>query len=173
MTRKNVKLILCLLLVSVALVVPSFTNHAASTADWPEISATTAPAPPAVQKKGGKGSDKAVKGTDSGQDPNVMTRSAKNNANKPAQAPSTKGGPKAKGGVGIFCVDNRTPWFVDIYLNREYLGTVAPYGDLCRYVYPGTASLYARSDFDDGSYLRWGPKSTVLTNSTYTWTIYP
>ena len=50
-------------------------------------------------------------------------------------------------------VDNRTGWYVDVYVNRSYVGVVGPYGDLYPYVCEGSELL---GDAEGTPYY-WGP----------------
>lgn len=69
-------------------------------------------------------------------------------------------------------VDNWTGYYIDIYVNGNYRGTVSPYDKRVTWAIPGTNSLYAKAVFDDGSYLYWGPKVTY-TGYQYTWRLNP
>src|SRR5438876_1048847 len=44
-----------------------------------------------------------------------------------SMAPAAKGGPKARGLVGTLHVDNRTGYYITIYVNGDSVGTVGPY----------------------------------------------
>ena len=69
-------------------------------------------------------------------------------------------------------VDNWTGYYIDIYVNGNYRGTVSPWDKRVTWAIPGTNTLYAKAVFDDGSYLYWGPKVTY-TGYQYTWKLHP
>jgi len=121
-------------------------------------------------QKGPKSSSTAAKGgTARGEDPNVKKDEGKNTAGSKVAKPTQKGGPKSRGAsTGVIHVDNRTPWYIRIYVNGDYQSTVAPYGDVYYYAEDGTHVLYGRALFDDGSEKTFGPK-TISLDGTYTW----
>jgi hypothetical protein len=45
------------------------------------------------------------------------------------EAPPQKGGPKTRGPSCRIHIDNRTPWYVDIYTDGDYRGQVSSWGD--------------------------------------------
>lgn len=125
-------------------------------------------APARAQKQGKEGQKDnpiVLKGTKSttrgaGEDPNIKHGEAANDPNKKVQPPPSKGGTKARG--GYYCevrVDNWTQWYIKIYVDGDYRGTVGPYDDGVVNVYPGETQVYGRADFNDGSSLSWGPKT--------------
>lgn len=69
-------------------------------------------------------------------------------------------------------IDNWTGYYIDIYVNGNYRGTVSPWDKKVTWAIPGTNTLYAKAVFDDGSYLYWGPKATY-TGYQYTWKLNP
>ncbi|MFZ9388658.1 MAG: hypothetical protein ACO25B_12330 [Chitinophagaceae bacterium] len=94
-----------------------------------------------------------------------------NNKNKPA-APSTSRGEVYGPNYSDVVVDNWTGYYIDIYVNGNYRGTVSPYDKRVTWAIPGTNTLYGKAVFNDGSYLYWGPKVTA-TGYTYTWKLNP
>lgn len=94
-----------------------------------------------------------------------------NNKNNPAP-PSTSRGEVYGPNYSDVVVDNWTGYYIDIYVNGNYRGTVSPYDKRVTWAIPGTNTLYAKAVFDDGSYLYWGPKVTY-TGYTYTWKLNP
>ncbi|HUI42229.1 MAG TPA: hypothetical protein VL523_09685 [Terriglobia bacterium] len=107
-----------------------------------------------------------------GADPNVKSDSDKNNPNLKAPVPANKGG-KTRGAGPLPCgvhVDNRTPWFVRIYVDGDYRGTVNQYGDLVGITGNGPTNVYAVAVFDDGSQKYWGPHVfNCVAGDSYTW----
>jgi hypothetical protein len=104
---------------------------------------------------------KATKSTTRGEgaDANIKSDKETNDPNAQFAAPTKKGGAKTRGGG--YCevrFDNRSQWFVKLYIDGTYRGTLSPYGDSVGYTMPGETTVYARADFDDGSYYYWGPK---------------
>jgi hypothetical protein len=127
-------------------------------------------AAPAVAQAGTPGktveahSSKGMKGPDA----NVKMDLAPNKQGAKAVAPPSKGGPKSKGASGTAHIDNRTNWYVNVYLNGSFGGTVEPWGDLYLYSACGTNTLYAKAPFDDGTYIYWGPTSDDFCSTTWT-----
>jgi len=75
--------------------------------------------------------------------------------------------PKSKG-VGYVVVDNYRGYHVDVYIDRNYRGTVAPYGKAYYAVTSGNTRVYGTS----GSY-EWGPSVFYLgNNNTFTWELH-
>lgn len=69
-------------------------------------------------------------------------------------------------------IDNWTGYYIDIYVDNSYRGTVSPWDKKVTWAIPGTTKLYAKAVFGDGSYLYWGPSSTY-TGYSYTWKLNP
>ena len=69
-------------------------------------------------------------------------------------------------------IDNWTGYYIDIYVDNSYRGTVSPWDKKTTWAIPGSTKLYAKAVFDDGSYLYWGP-STTTTGYQYTWKLNP
>lgn len=94
-----------------------------------------------------------------------------NDKNNPAPVSTSRGdvyGPD----YSDVLIDNWTGYYIDIYVNGNYRGTVSPYEKRVTWAIPGTNTLYAKAVFNDGSYLYWGPKVTY-TGYTYTWKLNP
>ena len=71
-----------------------------------------------------------VKSQASGPDSNIKNNSALNSEDQKIPAPESKGGPKAKGGAAcVIDVNNETPYIVGVYMNGDYEGTVARWGN--------------------------------------------
>jgi hypothetical protein len=115
-------------------------------------------------KKGDVVATKAVR-SPAGQkaaDPNVKTTRGNNNT----QRGSTRG--SSTRWCGIYW-DNYTDLYVDVFVDGEYEGTVAPMGELQTYAIAGATRVYARADYDDGSYDYWGPNTfTCNAGRNYT-----
>jgi hypothetical protein len=129
----------------------------------------TAPKPKQV---GSVRKDKAKQGEAGGTDANIKTARSTANAKESAGAqvaPQAKGGPKSRATVCRFHVDNRTRYSIDIYTDGNYRGSVGPWDDVFGYVEYG-ASLYARADFDDGTFVFW---RRTATGCPMTWTLVP
>lgn len=112
--------------------------------------------PKVTELKGTKG--EAARGGEA--DPNIKEGKETNDPNAQIDAPPKKGGATTRGGG--YCevqFDNRTKWYIKVYVDGIYRGTLSPYGDGVVYAQPGSTSVYARADFDDGTYYRWGPSS--------------
>lgn len=111
---------------------------------------------------------KSNRGTATGDDPNITTAEMPNNMNAKTTPPTSKGG-NSKGATGCKVIfDNRTGWHVKLYVNGRYRGTVGEYDDAYLYVTPSSNTVvYARVDFDDGSWLYWGPTSYDCGHNQY------
>jgi len=94
-----------------------------------------------------------------------------NNKSKPV-APTSSRGEVYGANYSDVVVDNWTGYYIDIYVNGNYRGTVSPYDKRVTWAIPGTNTLYGKAVFNDGSYLYWGPKVTS-TGYTYTWKLNP
>ncbi len=64
--------------------------------------------------------------------------------------------------------DNQTDLIARTYVDGVYAGTIRPFSALLTSVAPGTAALYARAEYDDGSVERWGP-IRVSCKTKYHW----
>lgn len=69
-------------------------------------------------------------------------------------------------------IDNWTNYYIDIYINGNYRGTVSPWDKRTTWAIPGTNRLYAKAPFTDGTYYYWGPHETY-TGYSYTWKLNP
>lgn len=111
---------------------------------------------------------KAQKPTTRGEDPNIKNDKETNDPNSELAAPEQKGGAKTRGGG--YCevrFDNRTKFFVKLYVDGAYRGTISPYGDGVAYTGAGTTRVYARAVFDSGDYLYWGPNDYSCYSGQY------
>lgn len=75
---------------------------------------------------------------------------------RPANDPNAPDKPVQRGDCEVH-VDNRTPWYIDIFVDGTYRGVIGPFGDGYTLAIPGPTTLYGRADFRDGSYKSWGP----------------
>lgn len=92
-----------------------------------------------------------------------------NNADAPA-APNR--GDNYGASMSDIIVDNYTGWYIDIYVDGEFRGTLAPWDKRVTWAIPGATTLYAKATFDDGSYRYWGPTSAE-TGYQYQWNLRP
>lgn len=112
--------------------------------------------PKVTELKGTKG--EASRGGEA--DPNIKQGQETNDPNATMDAPPKKGGTTTRGGG--YCevqFDNRTKLYIKLYVDGEYRGTLSPYGDAVVYALAGSTRVYARADFNDGTYLYWGPST--------------
>lgn len=120
---------------------------------------------------------KAAQGPQEGKDPNIKNDTEKNNPHMHAPAPANKGGGKTKGAGPYPCsihVDNRTEWFIRVYMDGDYQATVNRYGDLYGLTGNGPTTLYGVAFFDDGSTKTWGPHVfDCPAYGSYTWRMLP
>jgi hypothetical protein len=138
--------------------------------------AITAPSTAHAQSKTkkGPGESHAVKSRGTGADANIKSDAEiKNKAGDNGMAaPAQKGGAKTRGAnVGQLHIDNRTGWYIRLYVDGELRGTISPYGD--SYFWGGcdTYRLYAVAPFDDGSSYSFGPVQTSGDCDNQTWTL--
>lgn len=102
-------------------------------------------------------------------DPNVKTATGVNDPAKEMPAPPQKGGPQTRGRGCYITYDNYTPWYIEAFLDGQYCGTVAPYGELDCVTGDGWTVLYARARFTDGSMKYWGPRRGMCVNESFNW----
>lgn len=126
--------------------------------------------PVAAQDDAGTTQTKATKAAAGTEDANIKSPGVTNTMDKPALAPKNKGGDAAAKGTCYVQLDNWTPWYVNYYVDGSYQGTVPPWGELWGSAISGRTRLYARADFDDGTYLYWGP-SYFSCFGSHTWRI--
>jgi hypothetical protein len=104
-----------------------------------------------------------------GADTNIKTE--KPTANDP-KSEATK--PAGRGRGCSVEVNNDTGWYVDIYVNGVYTGTVGPWGSGWAYPPVAGSNLYGRANFTDGSWKYWGPREFGCSQgSVNTWDITP
>lgn len=93
-------------------------------------------------------------------DANVKNDKQTNDPSAKGTPPSSKGGNATRGGGNCEVrLDNWTNYLIKIYVDGIYRGVLDRYGDAVVYVGVGETRVYGRADFDDGSYLYWGPKT--------------
>ena len=104
------------------------------------------------------------------QNPNIKSDQVTNKPGRKVIIPASKGG-KARGRLGAVHIDNRTTFYIGIYVNGDLEGTVGPGGDLYWSATAGRLRLYGQAP---GTTLDWGPTSLlILDGETSTWTLYP
>src|SRR5260370_24465585 len=107
-----------------------------------------------------------------GADENIRVARAPNKADASVPAPTSKGGEKTRGATSIVHVDNRTNWYIDIYLDGSYCSTIGPRGDIYCYVRTGNTRMYGHADFVDGPPRTVGPP-VAYVGGTYAWKLGP
>jgi hypothetical protein len=108
-----------------------------------------------------------------GADENIKNDSDANDPGKQMPAPGAKGGEKSKGQASCaVVVDNRSAWYIRIYVDGTYRGTIAPWGDSYCYTGAGDTQLYAVATFTTGEKFTWGPR-VVSCYNRYTWQLFP
>ena len=110
--------------------------------------------------------------------PNAMVAALNRpaNENKGTKSMSAKKAGKESGEVygkdySDVVIDNWTEYYIDVYINGKYRGTVAPWDKRVTWAIPGENTIYAKAVFKDGSYFYWGPRTTT-TGYTYTWELH-
>lgn len=115
-----------------------------------------------------------VKGGQASSDTHVKSNDMTNSMDQNIAPPPNKGGPKAKGGA--WCdihVDNRTPYYVQFYMNGALGGVIGPWGDLYPNITGGYAEFYARAVFNNGDVISFGPRNYQCSGGSATWTLTP
>lgn len=82
-----------------------------------------------------------------------------------------KNGEKKRGITGTLSVINQTRWYIRIYVNYQYVGTVRPFATGSVFVGNsafGTTVLYASAP---GTALTWGPRSVTQAVGDISWTL--
>jgi hypothetical protein len=102
-----------------------------------------------------------------GTDPNIKEDVQMNDKTVKRELPTNKGGKTRGGGNCEVQLDNWTNWNIKIYINGSYRGTVSGGDEQYLYYTPGRVTIYARADFNDGSYLYWGPKTWSCGSNQY------
>ena len=126
-----------------------------------------------AQERGGKeaGAFQAA----AGQDPNIKPSSSEVNSRSfyvEPPANKAKPGEKKRDLVCGVRVDNKTTWKVKIYVDGSYEGTVGPWGDIYTVLVCGQSKVYARADFEDKTYLAWGPQDfKIKDGKDYEWVL--
>ncbi|RYY37270.1 MAG: hypothetical protein EOP46_03290 [Sphingobacteriaceae bacterium] len=69
-------------------------------------------------------------------------------------------------------IKNHTSWYINIWVDNDYVANLAPGYQTTACAIPGTTKLYGKADFNDGSYLTWGPVYPK-TGYEYTWNLHP
>jgi hypothetical protein len=87
------------------------------------------------------------------------------------QAPPHKGGEQPRGGQGTCDVhfDNRTPWWIHLWVDGEYEGLMPPWGDVYTWAIAGRTRLAGRADFDSGASLTWATTVNCPAGGIYNW----
>jgi hypothetical protein len=120
--------------------------------------------------KGKTAETKSQKSRGEGKDENIKNNSVANDPKATMEAPPEKGGKKTRGAYASVVFDNYTAYKIQLYANGDYLGVVSPFGNGKSYATPGSAELYGRADFTDGTVLTWGPQTASLdAGGTFTW----
>lgn len=132
---------------------------------------TAAPAQ-AQQAQPTAGESKAERSRGTGTDENIRADRAPNRQGAVMAAPAAKGGDRTRGGISVVHVDNWSQWYIDVYMNGSFCGSMGPYGDIYCAVSSGNVTMYARAPFDDGSALKWGPRVSYV-DGAYTWKLNP
>jgi len=117
---------------------------------------------------------KAQSSRGGGADPNIKSEAKPvNDPNAKTPPPPEKSGQRGARGCAVD-VSNYTAWYVDIYSNGVYVGTVGPWGNGWTYPPAVGSSVYGRANFTDGSWKYWGPRQFVCAQGgVYTWELTP
>jgi hypothetical protein len=102
----------------------------------------------------------------------LMTQAERTTKEIAARA-AEKGEPKTKGITGDLIVRNRTAYYIDIYVNFTYEGTVPPYETRKTFVGDSPSGTTVLQGKAPGTSYTWGPKAVSGNVSDYTWTLTP
>lgn len=107
-------------------------------------------------------------------DDSEIKKEMSNSPDADLTAPDYKNeGKSSRGALNYTTFDNHTPWYIRVYVNGTYQGTMRPWGDYSvRLPSSGSYRLYAKAVFDDGSYKYWGGISRFI-NGGFTWNLHP
>ena len=101
-----------------------------------------------------------------GDDPNVKATSEVNVRGKGS---ATSGSRTPAGQTPcLVTFDNQTDLIARTFIDGVYAGTIRPFTALSTSATPGTAVLYARAEYDDGSADAWGP-IRISCKTKYLW----
>lgn len=122
------------------------------------------------QSKAEKVTEKSAKG--SGDDQNVTQTRSKNSTTDKTTRTKTRGAGQRTCHIDLI---NKTEWVIDIYIDGKYQGTMGDYSSNYTTTGSGATRLYARAEFDDGSYIYWGPKNITCGSNAkdgyFEWTL--
>lgn len=65
-------------------------------------------------------------------------------------------------GWGAFRIYNKTGWYMDVYEDGSYVGTISPWS-YATWTAFGKTSMYCKVDFDNGDSLNWAYVADVQT----------
>jgi hypothetical protein len=135
------------------------------------LALTTVPQVAHAQKKG-ELTTRATKSRGTGADSHIKSDSVINSTTKTFAPPPEKGGAKTRGAaVGRLHIDNRTQWYIRIYVDGDLQTIVAPWGDYWANGRCDEYTLYAVARFTDGSSYTWGPATTDSGCDGQVWTL--
>jgi hypothetical protein len=120
-------------------------------------------------------STKGVQASANSHDINIQSDSLVNSKGSNIAAPQSKGGFASRGlnGTCNIHVNNKTGYYITFYFNGNAAGAVGPWGDLYPNSTEGSAVLYGKAVFTDGSVLTFGPQNFTCTGTDFTWTLTP
>jgi len=103
-----------------------------------------------------------------GDDPNFKPAAEINVRDKPSDVvpPATKNA--AGRALCAVTFDNHTDLITKTYIDGRFAGTIRPFGELSASTVPGSAVLYARAEYNDGSADAWGP-IRISCRTKYLW----
>ena len=102
------------------------------------------------------------------EDSNITSGGEVNVRNKPSDVvPPASKAPTGRPLCSV-TFDNHTDLIAKTYIDGHFAGAIRPFGALSASVPPGSAMLYARAEYDDGSADAWGP-IRVSCQTKYLW----
>ncbi|HEY9730849.1 MAG TPA: hypothetical protein V6C89_02990 [Drouetiella sp.] len=94
----------------------------------------------------------------SGKDSHIKVGKKANSKEKPKANPAKS----RASGWGAFRVYNKTGWYMDVYEDGTYVGTISPWS-YATWTAFGSTSMYCKVDFDNGDSLNWSYAADVQT----------
>ncbi len=123
------------------------------------------------QTKSEKVTQKSEKGSGT-EDKNVTAMRSQNSKNSKSTKTKTRGNGQRTCNIDLI---NDTGYVIDIYIDGRYRGTISEYDSNYTTTGSGATKLYARAEFDDGTFLYWGPKDITCGNNSkdgyFEWTL--
>ncbi len=101
---------------------------------------------------------KAVKAPSGGKDKNIKVEKPSNSVSKPKANPEKS----RASGWGSFRIYNKTGYYMDVYEDGTYAGTISPWSYATWSAF-GNTNMYCKVPFDNGDYYHWSFTTDIQT----------